>query len=200
MRIAFLFILISLCCSCRFIDHVNEHLHGKKKTPNTTQESQVKEPIISVEESFIKDQVFLLLKDSAATTKEIGTKLGMLYGRIGEMMKKNNLVMTGAPAAFYNGQQPPLEFYAAVPVNRKNIVLKKADGFSIREIRAGKVAVAHFFGPYELMPKGYDALKEWMKKNNKTNTGGPWEVYVTDPSTVKDPYLVQTDIYFPIVP
>jgi len=47
-----------------------------------------------------------------------------------------------------------------------------------------------------------NAIKEWMKDNNKTATGPAYEVYVTDPldkdGKAIDPYKVQTDIIFPI--
>ncbi|HMU11617.1 MAG TPA: GyrI-like domain-containing protein, partial [Ferruginibacter sp.] len=72
----------------------------------------------------------------------------------------------------------------------------------VRELPAGSVVVAHFFGPYDLMSQGYDAIKEWMKMNKKSSAGAPYEIYMTDPVDKNgkplDPYKVQTDIVFPV--
>ena len=63
-------------------------------------------------------------------------------------------------------------------------------------------AEAHFFGPFQLLPQGYDAIKEWMKDNKKTAAGAAYEIYITDPIDKNgkpvDPYKIQTDIIFPI--
>jgi len=163
---------------------------------STPAADSTKEPVISIEETTMKSMHLLVIKDTAQSTALIGPKLGADYGKIGKCMKACNAQMAGAPMASYNQQQAPFIFEAAVPFNI--ICPNPTGGVYNKEIKAGKAVVAHFFGPYELTVKGHAAIQAWLKKNHKTATGSSWEVYVTDPTTVKDPYLVQTDIYYTI--
>lgn len=192
-----LLMLIVLTVACNNTPKVAasaDTVTAKKDT--VTVKDPLKEPIISVEETTIKATHYMVVKDTAATEAQIAGKLGAAYGKIGACMKKCNLKMAGAPAAWYNQQKAPFIIEAAVatstvcPAPENNIYLK--------EVKAGKGVVAHFFGPYSLTYKGHDAVEAWLKKNNKIASGPSWEVYVTDPATVKDPYSVQTDIYYPL--
>ncbi|MBL0183116.1 MAG: GyrI-like domain-containing protein [Chitinophagaceae bacterium] len=94
----------------------------------------------------------------------------------------------------------PFFFEAGIQVNKRPGKLSK--GVQVRELEAGTVVVAHFYGPYNMMPQGYDAIKEWMKFNKKSAAGAPYEIYVSDPIDKNgkplDPYKVQTDIVFPV--
>ena len=78
---------------------------------------------------------------------------------------------------------------------------KLPPGVSVKEIGVDSIVVAHFYGPYDLLPQAYDALKDWMKDHKKKAKGAPYEIYVGDPmdekGKPKDPYKVQTDIVFP---
>jgi effector-binding domain-containing protein len=61
--------------------------------------------------------------------------------------------------------------------------------------------VAHFYGPYELTPKGYAAVEEWLKQHPDKVAAGPntsYDIYIGDPGVEKDPYKVLTDIVFPL--
>ena len=85
-----------------------------------------------------------------------------------------------------------------MPVNKKPAKLPK--GVSLKQIGTDSVVVAHFYGPYELTPQGYTALKDWIKDHKKKIILPPYEVYVGDPmdkdGKLIDPYKVQTDIIF----
>jgi len=108
--------------------------------------------------------------------------------------------MAGAPIAWYTKQKPPYFFEAGIQLNKKGT--KQVAGVQVRELGVMKVVVAHFYGPYELIPLGYDAIREFIKDNKKTIAGTPYEIYITDPigkdGKPLDPYKVQTDIIFPI--
>lgn len=115
-------------------------------------------------------------------------------------ISKNNLRAAGSPMVWFKTQQAPYFFEAGIPVDKKGS--KSVSGVEIRELRAGNVLVAHFHGPVELLPQGYNAIKEFMKDNNKKAAGAPYERYVTDPidkdGKPKDPYKIRTDIVFPV--
>ncbi len=158
-------------------------------------------PIINIIDTLSPKRIIIYSRDSAKTYERIGMKLAKNYGsRLAETIKKNNLKMTGAPIAWYKTTKAPFFFEAGLQVNK--VPAKPAKGVQVRELAGGNVVVAHFFGPYNLMTQGYDAIKEWIKVNKKVQAGAPFEIYITDPIDKNgkplDPYKVQTDIVFPV--
>lgn len=169
-----------------------------KQEPKTNYE---RPPIINIVDTLSPKMTVVYSSDSAATFERIGLKLEKIYGvKLPEYIKKNNLKTVGAPMAWYKKQKGPFFFEAGIPVNKAGS--KPVKGVQIRQLSAGKALVVHFFGPFEMLPQGYDAVKEWMKENKKTTAGPSYEIYITDPFDKNgkpvDPYKIQTDIVFPI--
>ena len=173
-----------------------------KKTEKTVPDGKFQRPpIINIVDTVSPRRMVIFAKDSARAYERIGMKLGKIYGtKLAETIKKNNLKMTGAPLAWYKTTKAPFYFEAGLQINKKPARL--VPGVQYREMAVGKIVLAHFYGPYDQMSQGYDAIKEWMKDNKKIAAGAPYEIYVTDPIDKKgkpvDPYKVQTDIVFPI--
>ncbi len=193
-------------CSC---SNNNGKESDKQSKDSTKQVKEVKKepeikyqrpPIVNIVDSVMPKAIVAYGSDSAATFNGVSTKLGNIYGvKVADYIKKNNLKMAGAPMAWYKNQKAPYFFDAGMPVNKAGS--KSVAGVRIREISAGKAVIAHFYGPFELLPQGYEAVKEWMKDNKKKASGAPYEIYLTDPLDKDgkpiDPYKVQTDIIFP---
>lgn len=154
---------------------------------------EVREPVISIDTVTIKPQTVLFISDSAGSSAEVGKKLAQIYGaEIGAFIRKKGMHMAGAPLAWYSSDHFPMTFDAGIPVDKNP---SGTEGrIHVRRIAGGPGVVAHFWGPYELDPLGYKALADWLKRNGKTGADLPYEVYVGDPGTEKDPYKVQTDI------
>ena len=158
-------------------------------------------PIVNIVDTLVPKSIIIYAKDSAASFDRISLKLGNIYGvKLPLYIKKNNLKTAGAPMAWYKKDKAPYFFEAGIPVNKKGN--KSVPGVLIRDIAAGKAVIAHFYGPFELLPQGYDAIKEWIKEHKKTVIGAPYEIYITDPIDKNgkpvDPYKIQTDIIFPV--
>jgi effector-binding domain-containing protein len=159
-----------------------------------------KSAIINIIDTVSPKRLVLYMRDSAKTFERISLKLGTIYGvKLAEVLKKNNIKMAGAPMAWYKSQKAPYFFEAGVPINKKPAKLPK--NFYIREMGVDSVTMAHFYGPYELLGQGYDAIKERMKEEKKSASGQPYEIYIGDPVDANgkpiDPYKVRTDIIFP---
>jgi effector-binding domain-containing protein/uncharacterized protein YndB with AHSA1/START domain len=153
-------------------------------------------PTVTIEEKEIPAQTILYVSETAGSTNELGEKLGEIFGtELGAFLKKSGLQMAGPPVAWYTSEKPPFTFDAGVPVNKAPAATEGR--IKLRQVPAGKAVVAHYRGPYELMSKGYNEIKAWLKANNKTATGKPYEVYIGDPGVEKDPYKVLTDIVMP---
>lgn len=173
------------------------NVETKKQSDTKT----LRPPIVNIADTMVTKTLVIYCKDSAATFDRISLKLGKIYGvKLAEYIKKNNLKMAGAPMAWYKNQKAPYFFEAGVAINKAG--KKPAPGVQMREMPAGRVVIAHFFGPFELLPQGYDVVKEWMKDNKKIANGVPYEIYITDPIDKNgkpvDPYKIQTDIVFPV--
>jgi effector-binding domain-containing protein len=156
--------------------------------------------IINILDTVATKATIIYMKDSAKTFERISIKLAQIYGvKLADILKKNKIQMAGAPMAWYKSQKAPYFFEAGVPVNKKPA--KFPANVFIKEINSDSVVIAHFYGPYNLLSQGYDAIKEWMKDEKKTANGAPYEIYIGDPFDKEgkpiDPYKVRTDIVFP---
>lgn len=168
----------------------------KKKEKVTVEKSA----IINILDTVSPKRIVLYMKDSAKTFDRISLKLGTIYGvKLAEVLKKNGIKMAGQPMAWYKTQKPPFFFEAGVPVNKRPA--KLPNNVFIREMNTDSVLVAHFYGPYNHLNQGYDAVKERMKDEKKTAKGVPYEIYIDDPIDKNgkpvDPYKIRTDIIFP---
>ena len=132
--------------------------------------------------------------------KEIGNALGMLYGTLMDNIGKLNLQMAGAPAALYEAPSKGVfRFTAGIPVDRRPEGILP-EGLEYMEVPAGKCLVCHFNGAYNKTAMAYSQFPPEMKSRKLKAAGAPWESYVTDPQTVKDPMAVSTEIYWPVKP
>jgi effector-binding domain-containing protein len=201
----YLFVLI-------FLAACGNNSSEKKETPQTKEEKKdtaVKEkktettakraPIINIMDTVSVKRTVIYMKDSAATYERIGMKLGEIYGfKLAAVIKKTGMKVTGRPMSWHNTQKAPYYFEAGVPVEKK--MGKLPSNVYVREMGTDSVTIARFYGPYDLLPQAYDALKDIMKGRKKKAKEKIYEIYVDDPldkdGKMKDPYKVQTDVVF----
>lgn len=173
----------------------------KVDTIKKTETKYERPPIVNIVDTIAPKRTVIYAKDSSASFEGISIKLANIYSnKLGVYVKKNNLKTAGAPMAWYTKQKPPYFFEAGVPVNKAGA--KPVAGVVVKEMAAGKAIIAHFYGPFNLLPQGYDAIREYIKDNKLTTNGMAYEVYLSDPfdkdGKAVDPYKIQTDIIFPI--
>ena len=199
---AFLLIMVNACNNSndkKTTTEIKKDTVEKKAAIPEKRITPPKAPIINITDTVSIKQLVLCMKDSAANSERIGLKLAAIYGvKLGAVIKKNKLKVTGAPIAWYKSQKAPFFFEAGLPVDKKPAKLPK--GVFLKQIGTDSVVVAHFYGPYELTPQGYTALEDWIKDHKKKIIQPPYEVYVGDPmdkdGKLIDSYKVQTDIIF----
>ncbi len=198
-------VCLSLFAAC------GDHKEEKKEVPEKKKDTAVAEekkpeaetqraPIINIMDTLSLKYLVMSMKDSAANAARINLKLAEILGfKLANVIKKNGQKVTGKPIAWYTSTKAPYFFEAGLPVDKKPA--KQPSNVYVREIGIDSVVVAHFYGPYELLPQAYEALTDWMKSHKKTIKGKPYEIYVDDPmdkdGKLKDPYKVQTDVVFP---
>jgi effector-binding domain-containing protein len=157
----------------------------------------VQEPRITIVEMSTPEQIVIYVTDSAGSSAEIGQKFAkILPVELGGFLKKYDLRMAGPPCAWYQGTHFPFVFDVGAPVNKMPAATEGR--IKVKQLPAGNAVVAHFYGPYDQVSKGYMLVGSWIKEHNKTVTGAPYEVYIGDPGIEKDPYKVLTNIIFPV--
>lgn len=151
---------------------------------------------IKIEAVIVQAINYLSVHDTS-TMSQISQKLGADYGLIQQAMVKQKLNMAGYPFAFYfnKPEDEKIVMEPGLPVDKPG----KDDG-SVKagSLKAGNAVVAHYFGAYHDIGKAHNAIDQWLLANNKTATGAPWEVYITDPMVEKDSSKWQTDVYYPV--
>jgi effector-binding domain-containing protein len=183
-------LIVAFFISVSFVDHSRQAYNEFDYTHMAT--DTAREPKMVAEEITLQPMIVLTIRDTAPGMADIGPILGKRYGQLGAFMGSNGLQMAGPPMAWYHTEQPPYIMEAGIQVDKKPANVQSP--IEVKEIGQAKAVVVHFWGPYELTPKGYDKIREWLKKNNKKAVGAPFDRYMTDPTTVSDPYQVQTDI------
>jgi effector-binding domain-containing protein len=151
-----------------------------------------------IEMKSMTEQPALVIRDSAgpATYHQVFMKA---FGEIGSFIKSNNLEYKGSPFAIYikwDSVTMNSVMDIGIPVDR---MIDKGKGrVRVEKLPAQTVAIAYYFGPYEKTADTYRILEQYIRESGKEISGGPWEIYVSDPMKEKDPSKLETDILFPV--
>ncbi len=66
-----------------------------------------------------------------------------------------------------------------------------------RETPSGEVAHVVHLGPYALLGRAHEAVREWSSQSNGKLAGPNWEIYGHwDPAWASDPSQIRTDVYY----
>ncbi len=150
-----------------------------------------KKTSVVLEQLTVKPLKILLIRDTsemAGLSKVFERDYGELFKFISENGLKPDKVM-----AFYLNYQDPVTLEAAVEVDR--LPERLSGRITSRTIEGGNAVVAHYTGPYEDLPIPYNEIAKWLKDHNKQARDLPFEVYLNEPSQVKDKYGLKTDVY-----
>jgi len=144
------------------------------------------------------DNVCALTMRIQCKQKEISEKMAQGYGELMKTMTEKKLKMSGPPFAIYHAfdKLSGVDMELGLPVNAC-VRLLKGD-ISCTNFDAFKAASVNYYGAYEGTVKAHEMIGKWVKKNNKTVIGPPWEIYKTDPGMEKDTSKWLTVIIYPI--
>ncbi len=101
----------------------------------------------------------------------------------------------GMPFARYHGMEGTMDVEAGVPTAGPG---KASDTINVSSLPGGDAATTVHRGPYDGLGAAHEALIAWAKDNGRTPSGGPWEVYITDPSAQPDPEQWETKVFLPL--
>jgi effector-binding domain-containing protein len=150
---------------------------------------------VVLEKTSFKDMTVLYITDTAQTTAAISEVLGKAYGELMQCTKENKLLPIKFMAWYYS-VEPPWQMDIAVETGK--MPAQPGGRIKSRIQQGGEVLIAHMWGPYDKVGQAYLKIQNWMKENKRKGKGSPFEVYLNDPSAVKSPSEIRTDIYQPI--
>lgn len=150
---------------------------------------------IHLEKTSFDDMIILFISDTANETQEIGTIFNNDYAELMRFVRENQLAPKRFLAWYYSVRSPWI-MDVAVETDRLPSELKGRVKSRIE--KGGEVFIAHMLGPYSELGKAYTQIENWLNQNKRLAKGKPFEVYLNDPFTVKDPSEIQTDIYQPL--
>jgi effector-binding domain-containing protein len=127
---------------------------------------------------------------------DMGQHMGAAFGSVMEYLTRNNIPPEGPAVSHYvpvaEGEfDVAAGFLVAGPID--------GDGHVVPvELPAGEVAVTTHVGPYDDLPKAYEAIQAWISAEGREPDVAMWEEYVTGPET--PPQQTRTIIYWLLKP
>lgn len=134
---------------------------------------------------------------SQTATIEI-TQIGTVIGSVFEEIFKNHLQPVGPVMTFYldkEFQPEHANVEVCVPV-RPCDGLENVQGVKLLDL--GLCAMCTYVGAYHKMGKAYAAVLKWMEENQYQIAYAPFDVYISNPQTVKNSEELITEVWFPI--
>jgi effector-binding domain-containing protein len=122
--------------------------------------------------------------------------MGGMMQAVREALDRQGVTGTSAPFARYHAFGETIDFEAGVMVDDP---IAPDGEVKPGELPAGPAAIAVHAGPYETLGATYEAMRAWLEASpDYTANGGPWELYLTDPSAEPDPTKWLTEVIFPL--
>ncbi len=134
-----------------------------------------------------------------AAIPEIGQQIGPAFGAVMQYLERTGMQTLGGAVALYEPAGGAEEaFHVTAGFTIPSPI--EGDGHVIHvEVPASEAAFTTHVGPYEELPRAYEAIQEWMQQNGREAADMPmWEEYHSGPEV--PPAEIRTDIYRPLKP
>lgn len=141
------------------------------------------------------DEMFYLGIRKKIAAKDLGATLGEAYAKIGAYCNENGVQMAGMPMAiYYTWENDSTDMVAAFPISTE---VEGTKGIDFGIIPASKVISTTHYGTPESSEESHNAIYAYFTQNKLEMAGPVYEIYLTDPETVKAEDN-QTKIIYPI--
>ncbi len=128
--------------------------------------------------------------------KDVSLRMKDLYDELTIFAAKSGLSMIHRPIAVYRKfTEKQAVFEVGIPVNG----MVQASGRIRNEtMPGGNNVTADYYGSYDTLEDGHNAVQRWLTHHGKKVNGYPWEMYVTDPAAEPDANRWLTRIFYPV--
>lgn len=116
------------------------------------------------------------------------------FNRIDDYLAQKKIKPAGAPfTRIFRFQKGEFEFESGYPIKEK---FEASGDFLVTELPGGKAATTVHVNATKNSQKAYKAIEEWLRTNNYTASGAPWEVYVSKQKVA--PELAKIQVFYPL--
>ena len=126
---------------------------------------------------------------------EMADALGRLLPKVFGYATASGATIVGPPFVRYFNMDAILEIQAGLPVAPG---ASATDDIELGALPAGTALTTIHTGPYDGLPGAYAAIQAAMKEGDLSPSGGPWEVYLSDPGREPDPQKWKTQVFWPV--
>lgn len=126
---------------------------------------------------------------------DLTESLGRIYQAVDATLAKQRVQPSGSKFARYHQFGDMVDLEAGVPVPTP---IQPDGDVKPSQLPGGPAVLAVHAGPYEGLAATYDALETWMRTSGRKAAGGPWEIYLTDPSMEPDAAKWLTEVIWPL--
>jgi AraC family transcriptional regulator len=128
---------------------------------------------------------------------DLSDAIGGCLQAVREALRRQGVEADGAPFVRYHAFGDSVDLEAGMRVTSP----VQPDGLvKPSQLPGGPAAIAIHVGPYETLKATYDAVERWLAATPHRANGGPWELYITDPTTEPDPGRWVTEVIQPLRP
>jgi effector-binding domain-containing protein len=129
---------------------------------------------------------------------DLSDAMGRMFQAVMTVLREQGVEPASPPFARYHSFGEVVDLEAGVIVTTP---VQAAGEVKPGSLPAGPAAIAVHTGAYETLEATYAAMRRWLEANPaQVQNGGPWELYVTDPSEEPDPAKWMTEVIFPLRP
>ena len=148
-----------------------------KVTLGNPQAAEEKEGIVGVFE--IPEMLCISILDSC-NQQSYATKMGKNFSLLETELKNIQAEVDGSPGSiFYNDDAKNFKFECIFLIKEMPPVEPKVGKIVVLE--ASNMVIYNYFGMYQNLINGYNAIRTYCKKNNLIQSGPMRQFYVTDP-------------------
>ncbi len=131
------------------------------------------------------------------SSNDLADAMGNIFRAVKDALASQGIVPEGAPFARYHSFGDTIDLEAGVMVSSP---IMPIGDVKPSQLPAGPAAIAVHAGSYETLGATYAAMQTWLDASPHHPNGGPWELYITDPSAEPDPSRWLTEVIFPLRP
>ena len=150
---------------------------------------------IEVQLQRIESFSYISIMDSCALG-DVSQRLNELYNELLVFGVKSGVAITTRPIAIYHRfNENWAVFEAGIPVADN---LPVSGHILYKTMPESNQVVAEYYGSYDTLEDGHNAVQQWLMRYRRKLSGYPWEMYVTDPAAEPDPNNWLTRIFYPV--
>jgi effector-binding domain-containing protein len=125
----------------------------------------------------------------------ISAQMAKMYTQLEADLKKAKVEMTGHPFCIYpKYSAESMDMVCAMPVSADAKIPK----YQVMQTEGGLAVKGVLKGDYNSLQAIHNEIQKYIQYKKLTESGAPWEVYVTDPMLEQDTSKWITEVYYPV--